>query len=153
MIPIQRDTSKAIGDVTLQAIEIGYFRGGRVRVGREFTASNWLAILALLAVFVFVGCGSGGVEGTHTHLWVEGKAKNVWSYERVESIEQAGNTVEIAGFLVRELKSGDKVTLMNGSRITYDGTSLIVNDHKVSTENVQLESNGSVRVNAFIKTK
>ena len=147
MTRIQRGTSKSIVEAALQQLKIVYFK-----VGREFAGSNRFAVLVFLSLAVVFGCSSGA-KGTHTHLWVGDNSQNFWTYERVESIEQSGETVEIAGFLVQELKSGDKVTLMNGSTITYDGTILIVNDHKVSTENVQLESNGTVRVNAFIKTK
>lgn len=105
-----------------------------------------------ILVCVVVGC-SGKPTAGHTHLWIGDKAFNVWSYLRVETFKHAGEETEIAGFMSQQLEAGDQVKLTNGSVVSYDGSKLTIDKVPVMVANVQLEANGKVRENAFIKAK
>lgn len=105
----------------------------------------------LMIILASFGCSNPKSAG-HTHLWTTNKEKNVWSYERVESLERVDEVTEIADFLKQELQRGDIVRFINGSKIEFDGEELRVNDHLISASNVQIEGNGTIRENAFIKT-
>ena len=118
-------------------------------------------ILILLVVMGLAAGCSAKREASHTHLWIGDQQQNVWSYLRVEKYVAAEDAVEekvfdeealLGEFVSKKLSAGDKVTFPGDVEVTFDGTSLFVNGDKVEEKHVQIEANGTLRRNAFIKT-
>ncbi len=116
-------------------------------------------IFSLVVISTF-GCSSES-ESRHTHLWVGNQQQHIWSYLRVECYSTADGPLGTDGsegdaslgeFVSAELAAGDVVTFSGGVVVKFDGTSLLVNDEKADVKHIQIDANGKIRKNAYIKT-
>ncbi|MDG1874329.1 MAG: hypothetical protein P8J27_10490 [Mariniblastus sp.] len=55
-------------------------------------------------------------------------------------------------FVSAQLAASDVVTFSGGVVVKFDGTSLWVNDEKAEVKHIQIDANGKIRKNAYIKT-
>lgn len=111
------------------------------------------ALVLLFLVTVFGGCGSSESKSDHTHLWTPGEQQHVWSYQRVATVTVNGlETDEPQAFLKREFETGESLVLDGGAVISFDGSRLRIGKQLIKAANVHVEQDGSVRLNAFIRS-
>lgn len=114
--------------------------------------TNSILICVLWILIAAVGCGSAPSKSSHTHLWTADRKQHVWSYERVATAVVNGREeTEPQGFVQRELKPGESLTLDGGAVVSYDGSKLRVGKQLINAANVHVERDGSIRLNAFIR--
>jgi hypothetical protein len=108
-----------------------------------------LAAVALLAATA--GCASKSQE-TRPHTHVRAGDQNLWSYQRVVQLSEAGGGVTRPdGHLSRELRAGESVTLEDGTVVRSDGSTLLVGDRPVNSRNSVVDPDGTLRPDAFIR--
>lgn len=99
-----------------------------------------------------IGCGTSKSKSSHTHLWTPNRQQHVWSYERVVSTKLGNEELEAPyQYLSRELRSGETVELDGGGVVSFDGAQLRVGQQLIRANNVHVERDGSIRLNAFIR--
>src|SRR5207237_7602910 len=99
----------------------------------------------LIFAATLVGCVSDrGSHRTpeHTLLHTPDHQINIWSYQPVER----------EGFVSRPLRAHERVVLVGGAVVSFDGERVSVNDQPVAATNAVVGSDGRVEEGAFIRT-
>jgi hypothetical protein len=128
---------------------------------RTSMRATWLI---LIVVALATGCGDpqppndhgpANRVDPHTHLWLDGGNKHVWTYQKVAEWKSADGVVTIVdGHYSGPIKRGEVYKLTNGTLITFDNHGLVVGGTQIpaDTSNVLIEENGQVKLGPFIRT-
>lgn len=116
----------------------------------KFSLRGWLVIFVLISM-AQGGCSQAPKEKQFTHLW-SSQGTHIWTHLGVKLI-QIDSTVLTPPkfFLNRELLPGEKVKLVGGVVVRYDGASLFINERLVTDDTVLIENDGTLIPNAYIK--
>lgn len=114
---------------------------------------NLFCSAVVFGIVMLAGCGSKPTSD-FTHLWVGDETQNVWTYERAVVVDHSDDEDPKPNeFLKHELLANQEVMLSNGKKIVFDGTVLRIGKRVIKATHVHVESNGSIRENAFIRDK
>lgn len=116
----------------------------------NFRLRRCLVIVGLIAI-TQCGCSEAPQEDQFTHLW-SSQGTHVWTHLGVEWIQVDSRVLTPPEFFLnRELLPEEKVKLVGGVVVRYDGDSLFINERLVTDNNVLIENDGTLIPNAYIK--
>lgn len=97
------------------------------------------------------GCSEAPQEKKFTHLW-SSQGTHIWTHLGVELTQVDSKVFTTPDFFLnRELLPEEKVKLVGGLVVRYDGDSLFINERLVTDDTVLIENDGSLIPNAYIK--
>lgn len=116
----------------------------------KFSLGRWLVIVVLISI-TQSGCSQAPQEDQFTHLW-SSQGTHIWTHLGVELIQVDSRVLTPPEFFLnRELLPDEKVKLVGGVVVRYDGDSLFINERLVTDNNVLIENDGTLIPNAYIK--
>ena len=116
----------------------------------KFSLGGWLVIVVLISI-TQCGCSQAPQEDQFTHLW-SSQGTHIWTHLGVELIQVDSRVLTPPEFFLnRELLPDEKVKLVGGVVVRYDGDSLFINERLVTDNNVLIENDGTLIPNAYIK--
>ncbi len=118
----------------------------------KFSLGRWLVIVVLISI-TQSGCSQAPQEDQFTHLW-SSQGTHIWTHLGGELIQvESRGLTPPEFFLNRELLPDEKVKLVGGVVVRYDGDSLFINERLVTDNNVLIENDGTLIPNAYIKVE
>ena len=116
----------------------------------NFSLRRCLAIVGLISI-TQCGCSQAPQEDQFTHLW-SSQGTHIWTHLGVELIQVDSRVFTPPEFFLnRELLPEEKVKLVGGVVVRYDGDSFFINERLVTDNNVLIENDGTLIPNAYIK--
>lgn len=108
-------------------------------------------VIAVLISITHCGCSHAPPEDQFTHLW-SSQGTHIWTHLGVELIQVDSRVFTPPEFFLnRELLPEEKVKLVGGVVVHYDGDSFFINERLVTDNNVLIENDGTLIPNAYIK--
>ena len=116
----------------------------------NFSLRRCLVIVVFISI-TQCGCSQAPQEDQFTHLW-SSQETHIWTHLGVELIQVDSRVFTPPEFFLnRELLPEEKVKLVGGVVVRYDGDSLFINERLVTDNNVLIENDGTLIPNAYIK--